>query len=343
MHKVQKHIEIIRTTSKAFSSMSLKSCDDIQQVLTRYYSRVGVSTVNNIAELDALIAKQPDVVFMGMKCLPHTEGEEPTWVSDYLKLHGITHIGSSGRAIELERNKPLAKQRILDMHLATPPFMVAQKGESFAETDITLTFPVFIKPINFGGSEGIDSESVIYNVETLRHRVPRLSQKYNTDVLIEEFLPGREFSVALLKTADSSDYMVMPLELIAPADASGLRILSAKIKTLDIEASRIVKEEAVNAVVSELAVEVFTALGGRDYGRVDIRLDKAGKPHFIEANLVPSLKKSPGNYFPKACLLSQGMSYDEVIVSIVELGLARAIAHDEHLPGSLILPIFSPA
>src|SRR5882757_4540390 len=96
--KIQKHIEIIRSTITSLSSLSLESCDALYVVLKRHYAKVGVSTVNSLADLERLVAKQPDLVFMGMKYVPGdavVSGRPvpETWVSSYLDYHGISYTG----------------------------------------------------------------------------------------------------------------------------------------------------------------------------------------------------------------------------------------------------------
>lgn len=346
MKRIQKHIEIVRTTTSGFSSMGATSCNDIVRVLSRHYARVSVRTLNEAADLDALIADKPDLVFMGLKCLPYAENTKPSniiWVSEYLTIHGIAHIGSPARAVELERDKPHAKQRVLERGLLTPKFFVIGKDVIFDEKCLNLQFPLFIKPSNFGGSAGIDENSVIYNMAELADKVALLKKRYYADLLVEEYLPGREFSVSVLKNNSTGDYAVMPIELIAPSSVTGEKILSSRVKTLDIEVSQLIADDLVNIAVSELAIDVFHALGARDYGRIDIRLDANSEPNFIEANLVPSLKRSPGNYFPKACLLNLDIDYETMLLNIVNLGLERTLVEEQPKLQLPIAAILSPA
>ena len=84
----------------------------------------------------------------------------------------------------------------------------------------------------------------------------------------------------------------MPIELIAPQDKNGCRILTSKVKSSNIEKASLVYDDDVKSKVMTLALNVFLALGARDYGRIDIRLDSAGIPNFLEANLIPSLISS---------------------------------------------------
>ena len=115
----------------------------------------------------------------------------------------------------------------------------------------------------------------------------------------------------------------MPIELIAPLNDKDTRILSGKVKSSNTEQAIAVTDAAVKSVVSELALDVFTALGARDFGRIDIRMDDQGVPHFLEANLIPSLISGYGS-FPKACLLNLGLDYEPMIMNIAQLGLARS-------------------
>ena len=120
----------------------------------------------------------------------------------------------------------------------------------------------------------------------------------------------------------------MPLELIAPTSARGDRILSSAVKEADTEQYAAVTNPVIREAVNTLALDVFHALGARDYGRIDIRLDANGVANFLEANLIPSLLDQYGN-FPKACMLNLGIDYQQMILQITELGLARQSVEDE--------------
>jgi D-alanine-D-alanine ligase len=119
----------------------------------------------------------------------------------------------------------------------------------------------------------------------------------------------------------------MPLELIAPKDESGSRLLSNNVKINDTEKFALVKDTVLNLRLSELATDIFIAIGARDYGRIDIRLDASGVPQFLEANLIPSIIEDYGN-FPKACLLNKNLSYEKIILQIVDLAFARDVPDD---------------
>lgn len=97
--------------------------------------------------------------------------------------------------------------------------------------------------------------------------------------------------------------------------------------------------------IAELGKAVYAALGARDYGRIDIRMDSLGKPNFIEANLTPGIANNDFvSYFTRACELNQDMTYESMILRIVEIGLARSTDIGEDIlefdKPSLVIPVF---
>lgn len=330
MEKINKHIEIVRSTTSGLSSLGEVSCTAIYKLLSSHFSSVGITIINNHHDLNNLVRKQPDLVFLGMKFLPpeSASSTQNTWISEYLTSHGIAHTGSNHSAHKLELNKHLAKQRIQASGLGTSSFQVVKLTEHLSFSIDTLSYPVFIKPIAGGGGLGIDNCSVAHNFEDAQTKVTSIAHNHGSDSLIEEYLSGREFTVAILKNLDSDTYNLMPLELIAPTSARGDRILSSAVKEADTEQYAAVTNPVIREAVNTLALDVFHALGARDYGRIDIRLDANGVANFLEANLIPSLLDQYGN-FPKACMLNLGIDYQHMILQITELGLARQSVEDE--------------
>lgn len=315
--------------------MGKASRESVFAILSKHYADVAITIVNDIADLEALVSRRPDLVFLGMKFIPVTPGlgtEDPhkIWLSEYFDDHGITYTGSSQVSHELELNKQLAKQRVSDKGLRTAAYHVVEQGQYLNEADMTLAYPVFVKPTNRGGGIGIDSASVVYDFNQLRSKINSIAADFQADALIEEYLPGREFSVAILKDEYSQKYSVMPLELIAPLDEGGARLLSAKVKSADTENFLEVADKSIRSEISELAITAFHALEARDYGRVDIRLDRHGAAHFLEANLLPSLVKDYGN-FPKACLLNINLKHEDMLLAIVRLAMTRGLTNDKYV------------
>lgn len=328
MAKINRHIEIVSSTITSLSSMSKVSREATQRVLSRYYEHVGITMVDTIADLEALVASGPDLVFLGMKFIPKAPkiglgGARKIWLAEYLVERGIAVTGSLSLAHKVELNKPLAKKCLLYDGLATSEYLVVRVDQPLPVDALPASYPLFVKPANRGGGVGIDANSVVNNVAELKRKVDSITKEFNSSVLIEKYLTGREFSVAILKDEASNEYSAMPLELVAPSDESGNKILGDKTKTANAERTVPVEEGELRDSLIDLAISSFRSIGGRDYGRIDIRLDDQGVPHFLEANLIPSLIDNYGS-FPKACLMNQQMSYEEMLLRIVGLGMSRA-------------------
>ena len=339
--KSDKHIEIVRSTTKSLSSLSQVSCDAIFEVLARHFTSVGVSVVNDPAGLKSVVDSQPDLVFLGMEYI--TTGQGKIWLGEFLDEHRIAYTGSNKSAHLLGRSKPEAKQKIQRANLSTADFCVVSQWQVLDEADFALNYPVFVKPSNGGGGYGVDSDSVVYNFDQLRRKVEIVTKVLRADALIETYLPGREFSVAILKNKYDDDYLVMPIELIAPADKNGERMLSGRVKHADAEIALAITDEVLKSQINELALASFVALGARDYGRIDIRLSLDGTPHFLEANLIPCLIRNYGS-FPKACVINTGLEYEAMILQIVALGLTRVNFVAEALPEPVVIidPLLQP-
>lgn len=327
MAKINQSIKIVSSSIVELSSMSRPSRQAIYDIISRHYSDVEVVLVDSQADLEELADSRPDIVFLGMKFIPKNprlgiNDPDKIWLSQYLEDRGITCTGSTSEAHRLELNKQLAKHSIIDSGLSTSPYFVVDHKTLQLPSQINLEYPLFVKPANRGGGLGIDSQSVVRNRQQLADKVKQIADQYKSDSLVEELLPGREFSVAILRQPQTMQYRAMPIELIVDADDSGVAMLAGDVKSDNNEQISTIEDTDLRAAVSRLAIESFKSLGGRDYGRIDIRLDRQGRPTFLEANLIPSLIRGYGS-FPKACQINLGLEHTDMIIKIVDLAIAR--------------------
>jgi D-alanine-D-alanine ligase len=325
MHKIQKSIIVLRTSRQGYSSLSLVSANAIATMLQNYYRDVEVMTIASNVELEEIIDKQPDLVFTGIINLPNDEStnpEELVWISDYLESQGICHTGSESAAMQLSLHKRLAKDRVIAQGLRTARY-IRVVDASFIEDKLhDLAFPLFVKPASLGGGEGIDEQSVVHDALSLIRQIKVLNASGVNDILVETYLSGKEYSVAILRNLNTLDLQSMPIELITPPNVNGDRLLSLKVKNGNAEQTLVLSDNETHKLIANFAIDVFEALEARDYGRIDIRCNEQGVPHFLEANLIPSLIKDYGS-FPKSCALNQDMSYETMILSIINLALER--------------------
>lgn len=325
MFKINKSVELVTTTIKSLSSMGRESRLGAKTALERRYRHVRVTDIRSISDLDELVARQPDLAFLGMKFIYDNSQPQPkrVWISEYLSAAGIAYTGSGQNASMLEHNKLLSKNVVAGRGLRTARSKLIKQGEAYTEGDIDITYPIFIKPVDGGGGSGINDRSLVENFDELRAQVEWLLDNCRTDALLEAYLPGREYSVGILKKRFSDGFHMLPLEIIAPVNRTGSRFLSKSVKLSDSEQTLEVTDSVIREKINQLAFGAFEALGAEDYGRIDIRLDKSGEPHFLEANLLPSLLDNYGN-LPKAAKLNIGLDHNQLIHKIAELGLAKS-------------------
>jgi D-alanine-D-alanine ligase len=319
--KINMNIQIVRSSQTKLSSMSHVSAAAILDVLQKNYVSASITIVDNLNDLQLLVASKPDLIFLGMQYV-FDDNNNKIWISDFLDQLQIPYTGSGQNAHNLELNKHQAKQVMIDAGVQTSPYQVVRRDNQQEPIFDGLVFPMFVKPTSQGGGAGIDGSSVVNNIDELLLKISCLARKNRSDSLVEQYLTGREFSVAIIRGEDSDELTAMPIELVTQPDENGISILSRSVKSGNNESVLEVTDVDVRAKISSLAIDAFRALGARDYGRIDIRMDCDGIPHFLEANLIPSLIENYGS-FPKACLLNDDLDYEPMILRIVNLAFAR--------------------
>ncbi len=323
MNKTNKHIEIVCTNRARAAGMSKATLAMVYSVLSKKYRKVGISFVDGLQDIDELILKAPDLIMAGVSMVRTDPSESlvpsNVWLSEYLDEHNINYTGSHKSAIRISVNKELAKTTAALAGLQTSPYFTALPGQYGPQAKLMIDYPLFIKPIASGGSKGIDKDSVVHNYSSFCDKVESIYARFATKALVEPYLTGREFSVAIL--GNGGDALVMPVELITVKNCRGDRILCKDVKTEDTEEVIAIGDAFLEEELKRLAKRIFVALGARDYGRIDFRMDAHGQLHFLEANLAPGLG---GGYFTRACRLNCQLDYESVILTIAKLGLSHA-------------------
>jgi D-alanine-D-alanine ligase len=184
-----------------------------------------------------------------------------------------------------------------------------------------LNFPLFAKPIAEGTGKGITDRCRISSGEQLRCVCNDLLSKYKQPVLVEEFLPGREFTTAILGTGSNARVLgTMEVEII---DKSNGSIYSYENKELCDKFCKYHRPtDQVARAVERLALDSHRVLGCRDASRVDIRCDNAGAPCFMEINPLAGLHPSHSDL--PMIATQEGMSYKELLDSIIKSAMTRS-------------------
>ncbi len=255
-----------------------------------------------------------------------------------LEMLHIPYTASRVLANAVSLDKTMTKRVWRDYGLPTASFQEFATGDE--PLSPYLRFPLFVKPAREGTGMGMDSGSIVYTEEQLRARVRWVVSKYHQPVLVEDYLPGREFTIGVLGRPDAAGYSRRP-ELyqadgfhrfpVLEVDNNGSitpGVYGNLAKTLHPGDAGIPEficpadvEPELAAKLQDLAIQGHLAINAVDVSRLDIRLDAAGEPRLLEINSLPGL--SPG--FSDLCVIAQaeGISYTDLILEILYLGASR--------------------
>jgi len=327
-NKIDKTIEIIIVRKLADITANQQNVgivlDEkvILKILSKRYRNVSITEINTENDLKKLALRKPDLVFSGVKYFYFDGGI--IWLNDYLKLHDISYIASNRTALHNEHDKSIAKKIIQKANIRTADFFITEPGEHQNEMSIPIAFPLFIKPLTGGDSRGVDANSIVYDFLSFQAKVLDIKCKHNLHSLVETYLSGKEYSVSILQDNSNGNLIAMPIEIVVKKNINGHSILDYDIKDNDHEKVIEVSESKIFNQLSDLSKNALTVLGGKSLGRIDIKMDHRGIPHFIEANLMPGLRKG---YFYRSCLLNHNMSYEQMILTVADNVLSSQRIH----------------
>jgi len=315
-------IEIITTPNKYLKETGFGAeiaCKSILKSLRSLKYEVRLSICKDKSDLEKVLGRKPELVVLAVKYIPLVN-EPNIWLSDYFKKHDINYTGSSKDVLKFDSNKILAKSYLRRKGIPTADFFTAIPKE-YKENELPLKFPLFLKPRDAANGNGIDDKSFVKTFKEYENKLLSLYTQFKEPVLVEEYLDGREFTVSIIKNKND-DMSVYAIEIIAPQSKNGLRTLGEKAKKENSEILSPIMDHDLKQRVEELAYDSFANLGVRDFGRIDIKANKEGKCFFLEANLVPGMTEG-SSYFPKACELSENLSYTNVVELMLEKAISR--------------------
>lgn len=329
------HIAVVATHTDGLRETgfgTIKTCMTFCETLKERYARVTFHSIEDLPSLDNIARVKPDLVVLCGKYIINPKSNCKIWFAEYFAEKGINHTGSDRRALEFDSNKSKAKTILRNEGIATAKYFLTNPGQYQSEDRLPLNLPVFVKPLDAANGFGIDENSIARNFEAYKKKVTEIFLLHNTKVLVEEVLPGREFTVAVFDDQTNGQRWTLPMEIVPQKNSKGDRVLGYAEKQNNMEEVKSVGAP-LSTKLNQLASEAFTALGAKDFGRVDIKLDATEKPNFLEINLVPGMTPD-SSYFPRACSFQSaytvkdnpesGMSYADVVNKIAELGLQRA-------------------
>lgn len=261
-----------------------------------------------------------------------------THVPAMLEYLRIPHTGPGVLAESLCHHKPQQKMVLAANGVPTAPFQVFDRLD--APLNPTLRFPLIVKLPSEGASMGLDYGSVVHNEADLRKRVAFLMETYQQPALVEAYIDGREFTVAVvghspayaLPIAELEFFGVLPIRLDQVEDSNFELLKESTGRDLEL-----VEMESRSRVPSGLPVELetriqqtaiaaFNAIGCKDWARIDLRMDKDGQLYVLEVNLGPGIASDC--VFAR-CGFAAGWTFDQLVNNI----LNHAVERYPHLNG----------
>lgn len=257
------------------------------------------------ADLNWRLSPGTDVVFLA---LHGTYGEDGT-VQQHLEELGVAYTGCGPEASRVAFDKVLTKRRLLEVGVPTAKFLVLNSTESSWPSNWKP--PVVLKPVRQGSSVGLQ---FVDDAGQFRAALTE-ALKFDSEVLLEEKIEGRETTVGIL------DGRALPIVEVRPK--KGAYDYSNKYTSGATEYFCPAPfDAAVTAKIQDAGVRAFEAVAGRDYARVDIMVRPNGDPVVLEVNTLPGMTET--SLLPKAAMAA-GMSYTELCQKMVDLALERSV------------------
>jgi D-alanine-D-alanine ligase len=236
-----------------------------------------------------------------------------------LDAYKIPYTFSDALVLSLTLHKGMTKRVIRDCGLVTPDFAVIET-ESDIER-VSIPYPLFVKPIAEGTGKGIDERSKINNKTELISVCKSLLPRFSLGLIAETFLPGREFTVGIVGTGEQARVIgIMEVLLNPEAEAHSYTYIN-KENCEELVVYRIPDDETAKKCET-LALSSWRSLNCRDAGRVDIRIDNAGTPNFLEVNPLAGLHPEHSD-LPIICNFL-GIPYADLIRQIIDSAKERA-------------------
>lgn len=291
--------------------------------------RDAIASVHNVTMIEAdenafekFRTVKPDIVFNISEGFNGVSREAQ--VPALLDMLQIPYTGSDPLTLATCLDKARTKE-ILSYHkILNAKFLLVHNLKQLKAEEFS--FPLMVKPVSEGSSKGIFTSSFVKNSSELKNEVERILNEYNQPALIEEFLPGREFTVAVIGNGSEAEvlpvveirYNDFPEDFIPIYSYEAKWILDTKENPLEVFSCPAKIEKALEKKIKNAALRTYNILRCKDWSRIDVRLDKNGEPNIIEVNPLPGILPDPeeNSCFPKAARAA-GMDYNTMICRVL--------------------------
>lgn len=299
--------------------------DNIKTALGKNFENVDVLSIGKNIPLALTKMKKasPNIIFNFVEAIDGNANYE-SYIAGIFELLQIEYTGNKALTLGNCLNKSRTKQVLQSFGIKTPNYQLAYLNKKIEEKKFKLNFPVILKLGKEDASIGISEFSVAYDFNSMNTQLNFLFKNYKQDVLIEEYIKGREINAAILGNR------ILPLSEITfknlPNNLPKIVTYEAKWSEASVYYKNTVPvcpaklDEKTKIKIERMALDAFYAMDCRDYARVDFRLSKNNTPYVIEVNPNPDISKDSG--FVRSAAAA-GITYDEVLYRLAEFALKR--------------------
>jgi D-alanine-D-alanine ligase len=248
-------------------------------------------------------------------------------VVSYLELIRMPYTGCNPRGLMIARDKALSKMILHHHRIRIPRFAVVPAGRKLKRKPARLTYPLIVKSQIEESSFGIAEASIVHNDEKLAERIDFMHAKVGTDLILEQYVDGRELYVGVMGNTRLQVLPVWELEM------RKLRSDAPRIATRQVKWNRKFQERRgiklgpardlppeVERLLVRTTKRLYRLLQLSGYARVDFRLDAQGRPFFLEANPNPEI--GYGEEFAEAAEAA-GIDYEPLLDRLIAIGLRK--------------------
>jgi D-alanine-D-alanine ligase len=275
-------------------------------------------------------AIRPDIVFNIAEGFHGVNRE--SHIPAICEFFGIPYSGSDPFTLTLCLDKARTKETLSFHGIPTPMFAVVENLAELDSRTVALDLPLFVKPLHEGSSKGITDGNLCRDRDQLLSQTKFLLENYHQPVLVETYLPGKEFTCGVLGNGDEATVLPivgMNFEAL-PKGALPIYSFDAKFvwdrpeRPLEIFECPAKIGPELQQAIERVVLDAYRVLGCRDWARIDVRLDGAGNPNILEVNPLPGILPDPAenSCLPKAARAA-GIAYDELIQSCLRFAAAR--------------------
>ncbi|GAA6166904.1 hypothetical protein [Sessilibacter corallicola] len=260
---------------------------------------VQITEVKSLSELNAFLAElNSEEVLLWPNAYDVYRDEkqrELVWMGEVIEAAGFAFIGSGSRTLKNVYNKQDCQKILIDNQLNVPRFNAFEKNDiDDLETILShknLLFPLFVKPNNLSTSKGITQDCITHDSHSLSKQLTSIGEQYGYPVLVEEFLPGRDITVAVFMTPE--DPVILPTYYDINLYDNPNAVLDYDVRMRDWGDGKwltVVTEAELLEKIKQALIPICKALNINDYTRIDCRLDSDGEVKAFDVNGLPGLE-----------------------------------------------------